>query len=733
LIGSFDLAQVWDMTDTRPWEGSETAVPVYIEARITEDPHNDMGGVMGQVRRRLEFLASTPDYRLMDFPGSLVDGARRRRRRRDPVTRQLIGFPLLGEERWPPGCLVDNDTTAAVGPNGEPPARPEHGKGEAMLLSREAGGVTAEKPDRIWRSPVEYGTFRNKVKNRPESTGVRVLAGGHDFNLSRGQDNLVLSLLTDVAAHEVEQTQERERNTLRLLAELGAKHGIASFGYRAVHLEPGDDPLGVRKMHEPAYGESGACTGCAGRKPARWRSMVLEPREAEALYDAGRRVWTCINCGQPVLLPNRDCSGQDEDGRDRHRGESLPPVLGVLDDQWQTPTKTGLPWRLSGPSSLSQVLRNPVYLGQRVHVSDSSGGAERRAAWEDPEAAGRYTAGWPAIFTAAEHQDLVTLLTRKAKGRGNWNTKPAHLLTGLAWCGMCGGKMFYGGGQYRCISNDVVRSAREVEGEVRLRILLWMGDTGLYDKAQATTDSDDVAKLKQDKKTAEDDLDAMARAGAAARWSTAKLDAELAPHHALVARLQREIKTLEHRDEMADVSERGEKFSDRWEKWDAAGDIARQREIAGRLIARVVVWKAPHGVRPADRRFIQVWPAGWAEILPDPGEAAPLPVPDPEALRPRARVLAWLAEYGGLASVAEVAGGCSAVPCAAPMSEANARKVLRQLEQEGAVQRAWCSRGTAWERAAPAERGKLAAAETARRGVQAFGGTGCWGYRLPAA
>lgn len=112
-----------------------------------------------------------------------------------------------------------------------------------------------------------------------------------------------------------------------------------------------------------------------------------------------------------------------QEARQRYaRGEPIYRITKDL-NQRQLYNPGGTPWR---QHNLLRLLLNPRYAGVRVHNGQ------------------RYAGTWPAIFTLAEHEELLACRTSEQRMK-TWPKSPTgartYLLTGFTECGSCGGPM----------------------------------------------------------------------------------------------------------------------------------------------------------------------------------------------------------------------------------------------------------------------------------------------------
>lgn len=168
-------------------------------------------------------------------------------------------------------------------------------------------------------------------------------------------------------------------------------------------------------------------------------ARVIDQDEAEVLREAARR----ILAGESLRSVYRDFNS---------RG-----IAGPTDKGWSHRT-------------LARVLQSPTYAGKRVHKGAVVPGT------------------WDPIFTEDEHVALSTLLSdpNRVVSRG---CTPKHLLTGIAVCGVCGGRVFRlldrGREAYVCRDGfHVSRSKEPTDLLVTEAVISGLEDPGLLETVQ---------------------------------------------------------------------------------------------------------------------------------------------------------------------------------------------------------------------------------------------------------
>ena len=216
------------------------------------------------------------------------------------------------------------------------------------------------------------------------------------------------------------------------------------------------------------------------------RERILRAHRAN--LDAGRphgqcpfgyRILRDPNTGKPVKrIPDEVEAPILQDAARRVlAGESLRSVVALL-NQSSTARKV---WR---PNNLRRMLASPVYAGHRTH----KGEAVREGTW-------------PPLLTADEHSRLVALFDNRVVSRGS---APKHLLSGIAECAVCGGRLYVRSSGYGCDHGHVGRDEAKVDRAVTEVIAALLSDPVSLSKLAApfppdtnTTPDDDGVKPLQ--------------------------------------------------------------------------------------------------------------------------------------------------------------------------------------------------------------------------------------------
>lgn len=209
--------------------------------------------------------------------------------------------------------------------------------------------------------------------------GVRWAYSGTMYDLNDRSDRFRTGLDALVAEDESERTRERVLRAMRANADQGRPHGRLPFGYTRVYDERTRELVG-----QVEHAEQGPLV-----------------REAAARLLAGESARSIANDWNARGVPSPYAARQVD------RGDEVSVERG---------------WQLT---QIRRIVTNPAVVARRVHRGEVVGAGN-----------------WPAILDddtydrlEAKFADLSRRQTRQTIG--------AHLLTGVARCGVCGGPMVH--------------------------------------------------------------------------------------------------------------------------------------------------------------------------------------------------------------------------------------------------------------------------------------------------
>ncbi|MFC4912570.1 recombinase family protein [Actinomadura gamaensis] len=261
--------------------------------------------------------------------------------------------------------------------------RPEYAKLIEFLRGGHADVLVTWESSRAQRDLEAY----LKLRGIAEANGILWSYKGRQYDLSRTDDRFTTGLDALLDERESSVTRDRILRDKRAHAEKGLPHGRRLFGYQR-HYDPQTKVFVRQEIRED---------------------------QARVVREAARRIAA---------------------------GESLREVVTDFNKRGLT-TGNGKPWQSSG---LGRMLRNPGYIGKRVHQGKVIGDA-----------------CWPAILDDTTYYACVERLN--APGRAfSRDGRVKHLLTGIVTCGVCGGRMGMlvtsGRVAYVCRGTDTGKSAK---------------------------------------------------------------------------------------------------------------------------------------------------------------------------------------------------------------------------------------------------------------------------------
>ncbi|HSH62381.1 MAG TPA: recombinase family protein [Acidimicrobiales bacterium] len=247
-------------------------------------------------------------------------------------------------------------------------------------------------------------------------------------------------------------------------------------------------------------------------------------------------------------------------------------------------TSTGARW---ADGQVRRMLTNPAYAARRVHHGEVVGEAD-----------------WPSIIDS-ETFDRVQARFAAMAGRQSRQTSAARLLTGVARCGVCGGRMhalhdrrgrkFYECNEKFCVARDLAK----LDAYVTLVVLERLGRPDVTEALAGVAQDPavtDARQRAQELRAQLDDAVEQFTAGKLTGATLAKIEAKMLP---LIDDAEREARhalvPLEVDVPTSNV--------DAW--WDGlTGEV--RREIVATLLAAVVVLPTRKGTRGFDPTAVRI-------------------------------------------------------------------------------------------------------------------------------
>lgn len=250
---------------------------------------------------------------------------------------------------------------------------------------------------------------------------------------------------------------------------------------------------------------------------------------------------------------------------------------------------SGKAWTIG---TVRSVLTNPAHAGIRVHRGEQVAG------------------NWPAIHDGKTWAALCARFADPARRTNRDRRDLTHLLSGVARCGKCGGRMerqanTRGRPSYVCRNGGHVGRAQDdldafVTEEVLQRLeqpdlltaLLEAGDDPDTDAARAR-----VAELQQQLDDATEQF--LAKQLSAALLG--KIEARLLPQIEAAERQARQASPVPQT--LLDAAGPGAR--DQWDQWEQAGDVARMRDVV-RALVEIAVLPVGRGRKAFDRDAVRL-------------------------------------------------------------------------------------------------------------------------------
>lgn len=377
-----------------------------------------------------------PEYLHLIYPGEMtafVYG----RNSRDPLKQGTSvadqvdsGRELCDEHGWPVVDVFDQD----VGKSASRYARKKRSDFEAMLAGIEAGKcriVVAFEASRYYRDLEMYLQLRNACM----SAGVLLCYNGQVYDLSKREDRRATAQDALQAEDEADGIRDRVLRTTRAQAKKGVPHGRILFGY-ARRYDP-DTGVLIEQYPHPE------------------NSLVV------------REVYERVAAGETVYAIVRSFNDR-----------------GIR-------TQQGCVWQ---EHHVSSMLRNPGYIGQRVHQGKVVGDAT-----------------WPAIVDEATYY-AVQRIVRAPSRLTVRDRSVKHLLSGIALCGVCDdGQVLRivkdrGRKQYSCPRRFHVGMAEpKLDAYVEEAVISWLSSDGASEvfRTEPADSAAKTARLRHENLTAQ--------------------------------------------------------------------------------------------------------------------------------------------------------------------------------------------------------------------------------------
>lgn len=243
-----------------------------------------------------------------------------------------------------------------------------------------------------------------ELRDLCRSAGVLWCYSGRTHDLSRTDDRFSTGLDALLAERESDQTRDRILRTMRHQAVKGRPHGRLLYGQRRVY-----DPQ-TRELVR----------------------VELDPAQTAILHEVADR----FLAGESFYLIARDLTER-----------AVPTPHGAK--RWY-------------PTNLSRLMRNPSYIGKRVHQGEVVADAN-----------------WPTVFDADTWRQLQSTLTDPARNPHRPRSTTRHLLTGIAVCGIHDAPVRLvknrGYPAYGCpVAWDTVRRQTHLDTYVSEAVIAWM-------------------------------------------------------------------------------------------------------------------------------------------------------------------------------------------------------------------------------------------------------------------
>src|SRR3954469_11815229 len=273
-----------------------------------------------------------------------------------------------------------------------------------------------------------------------ERRGVLLSYSGRTYDMSDADDRFGTGLDALLAERESEQTRKRVLRAVRANADKGRPHGKLLYGYRREYDPATRELIGQVPDEQDTVDET--------------RAVVHRATAPIVREEAGR-----VLAGETPYAIAQDFNRQ-----------------GV-----STPRGAARGWDLT---QVKRLCVNPGYAGKRTHRGKVMGAAS-----------------WPPILDESTHLALVAKLGDPAR-RSQRTSAVKHLLSGIAVCGVCGGRLRVqknrGFLAYLCVDGfHVSRRETDTDEYVTEVVLCRLARPDLADAFTDATDAKTAAALAE--------------------------------------------------------------------------------------------------------------------------------------------------------------------------------------------------------------------------------------------
>jgi site-specific DNA recombinase len=374
-------------------------------------------------------------------------------------------------------CARDRwDVVAVFGDNDRSASRyatKQRPEHQKLIRYIEAGGADVLVTWEASRAQRDLRAYAD-LRDLCEQRGVLLSYSGRTYDMAESDDRFSTGLDALLAERESDQTRKRVLRAVRANADKGRPHGKLLYGYRREYDPATRELIGQVPDEQDTVDETGT---------------VVRGATAPIVREAARRVLS----GETPYAVAQDLN---------RRG--VP-----------TPRGAARGWDLT---QVKRLCVNPGYAGKRTHRGKVIG-----------------PASWPPILDETTHLALVAKLGDPAR-RSQRDSAVKHLLSGIAVCGVCGGRLRVqknrGFLAYLCVDGfHVSRRETDVDEYVTEVVLCRLERPDLADAFTDTADAETAAALAEarEKRARLDGFYDAAAAGELSPQALSRIEARLLP------------------------------------------------------------------------------------------------------------------------------------------------------------------------------------------------------------
>lgn len=256
------------------------------------------------------------------------------------------------------------------------------------------------------------------------------------------------------------------------------------------------------------------------------------------------------------------------------------PIYAIAADLNKRKVPTARPSKGWTASSMSALIKRPTYAGYRTHKGQVTSEGD-----------------WEPLISTEDHERIVALMSDPVRLKHH-GVEPVHLLSGIATCGVCGGRIRQTAGRYpkyACVNFCITRRQCHVDELVTELVLKRIEEAQGVEEFADPAQADALAEARRLQSNLNEAVDLFTQ-GKLTAASLARAEAQLLPQIRDFERIGRQVVA----PELVTLLEGGARTE--WDKMNATS----RRNLVGSLL-RITIMKAKPGNRFDPESVVVEW------------------------------------------------------------------------------------------------------------------------------